>query len=145
MYLNELLVRALPRLDPYPTIFHAYQKTLANLQAAQLRLFEKIVLRELGYGFSLDKETANGLPIQPEQWYEFMPAKGLNQCNTSNDKQVVFKGKSLLALHDEKLETGEDLHAAKILHRMAIRALLGERDLKSRVFFQISPLPVGEN
>jgi DNA repair protein RecO (recombination protein O) len=143
LYLNELLVRVLPRFDPYPEIFHAYQRMLGVLHDAHaadlesgLRLFEKTLLAELGYGFALDKETGNGLPIQAERFYVFMPGRGLDQCMPHDTGERIFSGKSLLALHHGVLDEVEDLRAAKRLHRIAMHALLGEKRLKSRTFFQ---------
>ena len=54
LYVNELLVRLLPRLDPLPSLFVAYETLLAELATAPgeeppLRRFEKRLLEELGY------------------------------------------------------------------------------------------------
>lgn len=140
IYLNELLVRVLPRFDAYPDIFHAYQTTLLALQnspqqESNLRLFEKTLLIELGYGFALDRETTNGRAIQAEKFYEFMPGRGLSQCEAYDSADHIFSGKCLLALHEGVLHEPEDLRAAKRLNRIAITTLLGEKRLKSREFF----------
>jgi len=140
IYLNELLVRLLPRFDAYPAVFQAYHKTLIALQdhltyEHTLRLFEKALLIELGYGFALDKETHSGQPIQAEHYYEFIPNRGLNRCTLHDGGDSVFCGKSLLAMHREILEEADDLRAAKRLNRIAINALLGNKKLRSREFF----------
>jgi DNA repair protein RecO (recombination protein O) len=140
IYLNELLVRLLPRFDAYPEIFRAYQQTLVALQnhpqqEYHLRLFEKTLLAELGYGFALDKETINGRAIQSERFYEFIPGRGLSQCKAYDGADGIFSGKCLLALHEGALHEADDLRAAKRLNRIAITALLGEKRLKSRDFF----------
>ena len=69
-YLNELLLRLLPKDDPYPEIFTDYQETLKALEfpvngvAPILRRFEKRLLDHLGYGLSfhvnLRKNLING-------------------------------------------------------------------------------------
>ncbi len=53
-YLNELLLKLLPRQDAHPALFDAYADTLATLalapdDAAALRAFELVLLRELGW------------------------------------------------------------------------------------------------
>lgn len=141
IYLNELLVRVLPRFDAYPKIFQAYRHVLSALQMqaqaeASLRLFEKTLLAELGYGFALDRESINGQTIQLDGWYEFIPGVGLNRCEfESHNAERIFSGKSLLALHKGQLEDADDLRAAKRLHRIAITALLGNKRLRSRELF----------
>lgn len=60
-YLNELLLRLLPREDPHPVLFDAYRTTLEQLArsdddprrvsaSAALRCFEWVLLQETGYG-----------------------------------------------------------------------------------------------
>lgn len=54
-YMNELILRLLPREDPYPELFDAYQAALHHLAfelpaASALRRFEWILLHETGYG-----------------------------------------------------------------------------------------------
>lgn len=142
IYLNELLVRLLPCLDAYPMLFSAYQSTLVaicndQLRERSLRLFEKTLFAELGYGFSLDKETSNDRIITPEQFYMFVPGRGLNQCAPDDTADAIFSGKCLLALHHGTLQEADELRAARRLHRLIITTLLGNRPLKSREFFQI--------
>lgn len=54
-YMNELLLRLLPREDAHPLLYDAYDKALVHLAsgsraAAALRRFEWMLLRETGYG-----------------------------------------------------------------------------------------------
>lgn len=142
-YLNELLVRLLPRLDAHPHIFASYQHTLKQLTKETfcesiLRLFEKDLLSELGYGLSLDKEILNGEAITADQNYIFIPGRGLSKYSNIEQTahpRVIFSGRSLLALHYGKFENKQDLYAAKQLMRVAVGDLLGERPLKSRELF----------
>lgn len=61
-YMNELLIKLLPKEDPYPNLFDAYQETLQQLcnldnhnsQSSLLRKFEWHLLQELGYGIEGD-------------------------------------------------------------------------------------------
>lgn len=61
-YMNELLLRLLPREDPHPGLFDAYQAALRQLAgigddaerpsvSGSLRRFEWVLLQETGYGF----------------------------------------------------------------------------------------------
>jgi DNA repair protein RecO (recombination protein O) len=59
-YMNELLLRLLPREDPHPGVYDAYDAALQSLSygssaAGALRRFEWILLSETGYG--LDQEA----------------------------------------------------------------------------------------
>ena len=67
-YLNELLLKLLPREDAHEELFEAYATALAQLPSAQdhaavLRRFERVLLRELGYGLVFDREVTSGRPI----------------------------------------------------------------------------------
>src|SRR6266404_7748539 len=57
-YLNELLLKLLPREDPHPRLFDAYESALSRLangadQAPVLRQFELELMAELGYALPL--------------------------------------------------------------------------------------------
>ncbi|MBK7685089.1 MAG: DNA repair protein RecO [Rhodocyclaceae bacterium] len=64
-YLNELLVKLLPRDDAHPQLFDAYSDALRALSngaedAPELRRFEQSLLKELGYGLTLDVDAKSG-------------------------------------------------------------------------------------
>src|SRR5262249_56721078 len=59
-YLNELLLKLLPREDPHPRLFEEYEAALTKLaagaeQAPVLREFELRLLAELGYALPLTR------------------------------------------------------------------------------------------
>lgn len=79
-YMNELLLRLLPREDPHPVLFDAYQTALEHLAGIAdaperlttpgvLRRFEWILLQETGYG--LDRHMPDF--SDPEQEREVRP------------------------------------------------------------------------
>ncbi|MFZ2628705.1 MAG: DNA repair protein RecO, partial [Rugosibacter sp.] len=75
-YLNELLVKMLPREDAHAGLFDAYHAALHALamggaDAPELRRFEKSLLKELGYGLTLDREAETGEKICMEAQYAF--------------------------------------------------------------------------
>lgn len=135
-YLNELLLKLFRQHDPHPKIYAIYQETLTSLQKAEniqipLRLFEKSLLEEIGYGLDLTKDI-NGDAIQAAKLYGYKPDQGFYQAYP---KQMPnFSGKSLLALAEENL-TENDLSELKILMRLAIKHVLHGATLRSAEIF----------
>jgi len=134
-YLNELLVRLLHPYDPHPRLFHAYRHVLLQLVEggavqASLRMFEKTVLAEIGYGLRLTADISNA-PIEPDAWYDFDPGHGLEKVLAHTQKQLL-SGAHLLAIHNNELSDPAVLHTAKQLMRLAIAAQLGDKPIKSR-------------
>jgi len=83
IYLNELLLRLLPRDDPQPVLFDAYLEAAAALAEAALpappvlRAFELMALREAGYLPDLSVEGHTHTPLTPEARYGLEPDHGL--------------------------------------------------------------------
>ncbi len=139
-YLNELLVRVLQKQDPHPQLYTIYHHTLLELQGTEfvqqaLRLFEKKLLEELGYGLQLSRDFVTHYAILPERFYQFFPEQGFKQVDTDAGDKMQFKGKSLLAFASEQLKDEESLRDAKRLMRIALTALLGVDSLHSRKLF----------
>ena len=139
-YLNELLVRVLQKHDPHPPLYTIYRHTLLELQSVPcvqrtLRIFEKKLLEELGYGLQLSRDFSTGEEIQTEQVYQFYPEQGFKRSEKKIDDNMQFAGKSLLALCDEQLNDENSLRDAKRLMRMAFHPLLGPYCLQSRKLF----------
>jgi DNA repair protein RecO (recombination protein O) len=137
-YLNELLMRMVHRDDPYPHLYQLYQKTLDSLYQAQmveqsLRLFEKNLLQQLGYGLLLDCEASQGTAITAEQDYRYHPELGfLNVVHAAEADHYIFSGKSLLAFHRNELNDPIILKDAKRLMRIALSLHLGDKPIMSR-------------
>ncbi|BDC26844.1 Recombination protein O [Bordetella parapertussis] len=69
-YMNELLLRLLPREDAHPVLYDAYDTALTQLSAGSraagaLRRFEWILLRETGYGLDEAEPDFNDPAIEP--------------------------------------------------------------------------------
>lgn len=69
-YMNELLLRLLPREDAHPTLFDAYSVALQQLAngsraAGALRRFEWTLLAETGYGIDADVPDFDDPAIEP--------------------------------------------------------------------------------
>lgn len=141
LYLNELLIRLLPKSDDHPDLFIAYEQTLLGLKnngeiEKSLRVFEKILLRELGYALSLDREMTEDKSIMDEAEYVFFPGQGFIKNTFHHEDYVRFKGRHLRAFHNDVLEDKEVLSVAKQLMRLAIAHLLEGQPLRTRAYFQ---------
>lgn len=140
-YLNELLVRLLVRNDPHPALFDRYRVALRGLsdQAADieltLRLFEKHLLQETGYGLLLDVDCQTGEPVQPDRLYDYHLEAGPLEVAPGATKGFLFPGSSLLALAQEQDFNVAVLRDAKRLMRAALNLYLGGKPLKSRELF----------
>jgi DNA repair protein RecO (recombination protein O) len=126
-YLNELLLRLLPRDDPHEGLFDAYASALAGLSgglthAAVLRSFEKRLLAELGYAPLLEHEAASGAPIDPALRYVYEPDRGPMPTRNSHSELSV-SGQTLLDLARDEYDRAETRDEARIL----LRALIGQR------------------
>jgi DNA repair protein RecO (recombination protein O) len=140
-YLNELLMCLLQKWDPHPNLYHIYVNTLKllqhpPLQQKTLRLFEKNLLEELGYGLM---PTLDRLPqtFYANRFYRFTREQGfvLSEFSVSSATSNIFSGESLLALATGNLENEDSLRDAKRLMRFVLAPLLGERPLHSRRLF----------
>lgn len=138
-YLNELLIRLLHKEDAHPTLFDLYHQTLCRLEkndsiAIVLRLFEKKLLDELGYGLPLKQDAKTREKIQSNCFYQYEHQHGFILCEQHN-AQNVFLGSDLIAIDQENLDDDTILQTAKRLTRTAIQHLLGNKPLHSRDFF----------
>lgn len=141
LYVNELLVRLLPRQDAQPGLFAAYETVLAELATADgeeppLRRFEKKLLEELGYGLTLDREAASGVPIVAEERYRYVLDRGPLAASQSRTG-VPISGRGLLALRDGILADPAVLKEVKRLTRAALAEQLRGRTLKTRELYRV--------
>ncbi len=141
-YLNELLIRLLPREDPHPALFDAYAEALAALargrtETAELRRFEKSLLRELGYGLALDREAGTGEPVRPEKRYTYEVERGVVAADESAGvlPRLSFAGKTLLDLAADDYRDPRTMAEGKALMRHLISHYLGGQPLQSRRIF----------
>jgi DNA repair protein RecO (recombination protein O) len=142
-YLNELLMRLLHRHDPHEALYRAYRQALLSLgrgddHEAVLRIFEKHLLRELGYGLVLDYDIESQAPLDAEAVYDYLPERGprrMSGANRSNEG-VLIRGASLLALAREQLNDEDTLREVKALMRASLARHLGDKPLNSRRLYQ---------
>jgi DNA repair protein RecO (recombination protein O) len=141
-YLNELILKLTTRHDPHPPLYHAYRAALEALAGAQpagpdrasverpLRLFEKRLLEELGYGLDLATSAADGTALDLAQCYQFRPGQGL--VAASARAPGAIPGSSLAALARGQLEGPRQLEDARRLLKAALDHCLEGRDLATR-------------
>jgi len=133
-YLNELLLKLTHRWDAHPDVFHSYAACMEALCAGAeeeptLRLFEKRLLHDLGYGLEL-AQTDDGVPVQSDRFYRFALERGPQLCVAEAPGAVY--GQSLSDLDSGTFRDARSLRDAKRLLRTAIDACLDGRRLKSR-------------
>lgn len=142
-YLNELLVRLLAKNDPHAQLFDFYHKTIKELlhqsditNEKLLRLFEKKLLFEIGYGLPQD------CSFNEQNFYYFDLERGFLPYSTADKKAAtisttaIFQGKILNALLNEHFEEPVILRDIKRLMRLIFSLLLGGQSLQSRRLFE---------
>lgn len=138
-YLNELLLKLLPREDAHPGLFDAYASALAALargatEAGELRRFEKTLLRELGYGLALDRDAASGAPVRPDGQYVVQMERGVVEADGASTGPS-FSGKTLLDLAADDYGDPRTLAESKVLMRQLMAHYLGGQMLQTRKIF----------
>ncbi len=137
-YLNELLLKLLPREDAHAQLYEAYAIALQALsrgttEAAELRRFEKTLLKELGYGLVLDRDAA-GIPIQAEGSYHYQIERGALPAGDSADG-LPLSGKTLLDLAADDYGDRRSLAEGKQLMRYLLAHYLAGQKLQTRRVF----------
>jgi DNA repair protein RecO (recombination protein O) len=132
LYLNELLMKLLPREDSHPLLFDSYAATLmtlaeSNEHSAILREFEIQLLAELGYGLQLDHDARSGEPLHSETLYRYDPLSGAMEHGGG----VLVSGRALLALKRGVFEDAALATEARNFVRTMIQFHLERRSLKT--------------
>jgi Recombinational DNA repair protein (RecF pathway) len=139
LYLNELLLRLLPREVPAPELYSAYGETLLALGLAPraepliLRRFEWACLEALGVAFSL-REDVLGEPLVPTRRYDLDPGRGLYALSGGVD--AGWSGAHLIGLAEEAFDDPAVRRPAQALMQKALAPHLGGRPLAAARFLQ---------
>jgi DNA repair protein RecO (recombination protein O) len=138
-YLNELILRLLPRDDPHERLYGAYEHTLRELAEGGdaepiLRRFEKYLLQEMGYALPLGVDADTGIAVEPGASYHYVIERGPIRPGEVDpgEKRLELRGKTLLDLVMDDYTDPVTLQQGKLLMRMLITHYLGERPLYSR-------------
>ena len=121
-YLNELLLRLLPREDPHEVLFGRYAEALRGLASgaatgAILRSFEKALLREIGYALVLEREGASGRGIDPAKTYAYDPERGPVEVSADAQVELNLLGQTLLDIARDDFHDPVTQQQAKLLMR----------------------------
>lgn len=102
-YFNEMLLKLLARDDPHPALYDGYEAAVQQLaqravpEAAVLRAFELLLLREIGYLPSLAEEGSSLVPLHPDAWYVLETEGGLVPAPVA--QRGALQGGQWLAIH----------------------------------------------
>jgi DNA repair protein RecO (recombination protein O) len=136
-YVNELMLRLLPRDDSNADAFSCYSDCLNALSAAPsvaraLRLLEYRLLQALGFGLQLSNDVISNSPIEADKHYTF----DFDSGPRAQAGRAGYLGADLISLREERLDQEDALRAARRLLGDALALHLGERQLKSREVLQ---------
>jgi DNA repair protein RecO (recombination protein O) len=120
-YINELLLKLLARDDAHPRLFDIYTNVVQVLAGAQtealqaaLRLFELMLLREIGLLPALAMQTLTLAPLVPDARYSLVPEGGLRQ--SGEGERHALNGAQWQVLHDA---LADDAHFTTTLRACA--------------------------
>ena len=135
-YVNELLLRLLPRDDPHEDLFDFYAASLGSLCAGEapapvLRSFEKRLLGEVGYAPALQTDAENR-PIEPERLYVYEPDRGPVPARGAPAGEADVHGRTLLDLAEDEYGSPQTRDEARALMRMLIGQRLHGQVLHTR-------------
>ena len=135
LYINELLIKLLPKNAQQEDLFLLYENLLdeindnGNLELT-LRRFELDLLDIMGYGFDYEFDIDNNEPIDLNASYRFVSERGFKKSKNSN-----FLGKDIINL--KKRNLGDvPLNELKEITKKAIAYCLDGDDLASRKIFR---------
>ncbi len=136
-YLNELLLRLLHRYDSHESLFEHYHHAIKQLAGAHpprqvLRIFEKKLLHNIGFGAVLDRDAETGEAIAAQQQYHYILEKGPVRAHPPDAHALTVSGSTLSALRDERFPSDHELRQAQRLTRTLIDRQLNGRALRSR-------------
>ena len=139
-YVNELLLRLLPRADPHEALFDAYADALARLASGEqrapahstiLRGFERRMLAELGYAPVLDRDAVTGAQIDATKHYAYEAERGPVETRRNSGESVI-SGRTLLDMAADNYDNSRTREEARRLMRALITERLGGQTLHTR-------------
>lgn len=140
-YMNELLLRLLPREDAHETLFEYYASALNDLSSMQtlsngadfattLRRFELKLLQEMGYAVPLLQDE-NGLEIMPDKTYRYEAEYGACEPGVTRNG-VQLSGKTLQDMARDDYADSATQAQSKQLMRYLLAHYLGDKPLHTR-------------
>jgi len=140
-YLNELLIRFLPREDPHAALFDGYAQLIAQLPGSDqfeplLRQFELTLLEQMGYGVPLTHEADSERPVTVEADYRYIIERGPVPAAGADAELPLISGQTLLDMAAGRFAGARTLSQSKQLLRVLIGHHLGGQPLQSRRMFK---------
>lgn len=134
-YINELLLRLLPREDAHENLFIHYEQALQMLAdecdlATTLRRFELKLLQELGYAVPLLADE-NELAIDADKVYRYEAEYGACELKATKNG-VQLQGKTLLDMAENDYSDAQTQLQSKQLMRYLLAHYLGDKPLHTR-------------
>jgi DNA repair protein RecO (recombination protein O) len=134
-YMNELLLRLLPREDAYESLFDYYAAALQTLTveadlATTLRRFELKLLQELGYAVPMLQDE-NDAPIEADKTYRYEAEYGACELVVTKNG-VQCRGKTLLDMARDDYSDAQTQIQSKQLMRYLLAHYLGDKPLHTR-------------
>jgi len=136
-YINELIIKLLHRYDAHDRLFDQYHLSVLALMQSEsphrvLRVFEKNLLKEIGFGLVLDHDVETGEMIKPDQRYRYVPERGPVGISQDRYHGLVIYGKTLQALDREAFDDEITLSESRRLVRALIHLQLNGKEPRSR-------------
>lgn len=146
-YMNELLLRLLPREDAHESLFEYYDATLKTLASEQhfidshnpidsknlaitLRRFELKLLQEMGYAVPLITDENEG-EIVANKIYRYEAEYGACDLNATKNG-VQLNGTTLLNMAKDDYADSQTQNQSKQLMRYLLAHYLGDKPLHTR-------------
>ena len=135
LYINELLIRLLPKDAVHEDLFQLYENFLVKIHAGEnieltLRSFELDMLEMLGYGLDFENEIDKNQSIDVNKNYSFIPERGFRESKNSN-----FSGKDIINIRMRNLSEVSKKHLKHITQE-SIHFCLDGKNLSSREIFR---------
>jgi DNA repair protein RecO (recombination protein O) len=134
-YINELVLRLLPREDAHENLFQHYETALQALAtetdlASTLRRFELKLLQELGYAVPLQQDENDQL-IEADKTYRYEAEYGACELKATKNG-VQLQGKTLLDMARDDYSDAQTQTQSKQLMRYLLAHYLGDKPLHTR-------------
>ena len=135
LYINELLIRLLPKDAVHEDLFQLYESFLVRIHSGEnieltLRSFELDMLEMLGYGLDFENEIDKNQSIDINKNYSFIPERGFRESKNSN-----FSGKDIINIRMRNLSEVSKKHLKHITQE-SIHFCLDGKNLSSRKIFR---------
>ena len=135
LYINELLIRLLPKDAVHEDLFQLYESFLVKIHSGEnieltLRSFELDMLEMLGYGLDFENEIDKNQSIDINKNYSFIPERGFRESKNSN-----FSGKDIINIRIRNLAEVSKKHLKHITQE-SIHFCLDGKNLSSREIFR---------